>query len=143
MCYRYLCYLTGGKIENKSPKSSKKKSEKNIYDDAGIYFEELLLGDNKEINLQIISCVLNGESLNKNLETFKNDLKLEFDPSKIKMGGLFGKILKKYKIDFSLFQYSKTIGHMRKKSSNFLKKMRCIVQSNPKNPEDFRKNRKK
>lgn len=143
LCYRYLCYLTGGKIENESPKSSKKKSEKNIYDDAGIYFEELLLGDNKEINLQIISCVLNGEYLYKNLETFKNDLKLEFDPSKIKMGGLFGKILKKYKIDFSLFQYSKTIGHMRKKSSNFLKKMRCIVQSNPKNPEDFRKNRKK
>ena len=137
LCYGYLCYLTGGKIENKSPKSSKKKSEENIY------FEELLLGDNKEINLQIISCVLNGEYLNKNLETFKNDLKLEFDPSKIKMGGLFGKILKKYKIDFSLFQYSKTIGHMRKKSSNFLKKMRCIVQSNPKNPEDFRKNRKK
>jgi len=137
LCYGYLCYLTGGKIKNKSPKSSKKKSEENIY------FEELLLGDNKEINLQIISCVLNGEYLNKNLETFKNDLKLEFDPSKIKMGGLFGKILKKYKIDFSLFQYSKTIGHMRKKSSNFLKKMRCIVQSNPKNPEDFRKNRKK
>ena len=141
LCYGYLWYITGGKIENKSPKSSKKKSEE--YDDGGIYFEELLLGDIKKINLQIISCLLNGEYLDKNLETFKNDIKLEFDPSKIKMGGLFGKILKKFKIDFSLFQYSKTIGHMRKKSNDFLKKTRCIVLSSSSKPEDFRKNRKK
>lgn len=143
LCYGYLCYVTKGKIDGKSPKSSKKKSEENIYDDGGIYFEELLLGDIKEINLQIISCLLNGEYLNKDLKTFKNDLKLDFDPSKIKMGGLFGKVLKKYKIDFSLFRYSKTIGHMRKKSNNFFKKTRCIAHSNSFKPENFRKNRKK
>ena len=144
LCFGYLSYITEGKVDNKSPKSSKSKSDENKYDDGGIYFEELLLGkDIKNINMTIISCLLNGEYLNKDLKTFQNDIKLKFDPSKIKMEGLLGKILNKYKIDFSLFQYSNTIGYMRKKTNNFLRKRHCIVCSSPLNPNDFRKYGKK
>ena len=144
LCYGYINYLTDGKVENISPKSSKNKTEKNNYVDGGTYLEELLLGkDMQNINLQIIYCLLSGEYLDKDLNTFQNDLKLEFDPKKIKMKGLFGKILEKYKIDFSLFQYTQTIGHMRKKSNNFFRRKRCIVVSENLGPNDFRKNRNK
>ncbi len=144
LCYGYINYITDGKVENISPKSSKNKKEKNNYVDGGTYLEELLLGkDMQNINMQIIYCLLSGEYLEKDLNTFQNDLKLEFDPKKIKMKGLFGKILEKYKIDFSLFQYTQTIGHMRKKSNNFFRRKRCIVVSENLGPNDFRKNRNK
>ena len=83
--------------------------------------EELLFGrDFKTINLQLIYCLLGGEYLNKALKEFQDDLKEKFEPSKVKQKGLFGKIIKKYKIDFLSFQYSATIGNMRQKTKNFL-----------------------
>ena len=83
--------------------------------------EELLFGkDFKTINFQLIYCLLSGEYLNKTLKEFQDDLKEKFEPSKVKQKGLFGKIIKKYKIDFLSFQYSATIGNMRQKTKNFL-----------------------
>ena len=136
LCYGYINYITEGKIGSKSPKSSKNKNklsnETQIYEDGGKYFEELLFGTKLEtINLQLIYTLLNGEYLNKTLEEFKNNLKLEFDPLQIKMQGLFGKILRKYKIDFTLFEYSSTIGNMRKRKNDFLVVPFCKCLGDP------------
>lgn len=136
LCYGYINYITEGKIGSKSPKSSKNKNklsnETQIYEDGGKYFEELLFGTKFEtINLQLIYTLLNGEYLNKTLEEFKNNLKLEFDPLQIKMQGLFGKILRKYKIDFTLFEYSSTIGNMRKRKNDFLVVPFCKCLGDP------------
>ena len=123
LCYGYIYYITEGKIGCKSPKSSKNKLVKDEIDleDGGDFLEDLLFGtDMKSINLQLIYCLLNGEYLDKTLKEFQKDLKLKFKPSLYKKKGLFGKILSKYKIDFSLFQYSATCGNMRQKSKNFL-----------------------
>ena len=38
----------------------------------------------QNINMQIIYCLLSGEYLDKDLNTFQNDLKLEFEKNKFK-----------------------------------------------------------
>ena len=73
-------------------------------EDGGAFLEELLFGkDFKTINFQLIYCLLSGEYLNKTLKEFQDDLKEKFEPSKVKQKGLFGKIIKKYKLIFYHF----------------------------------------
>lgn len=124
LSYAYLNYITEGKIEDKSPKNSKKsKSTKknDEFNDGGSYFETLLFGTKvHSINFQLIYCLLNGEFLNGSLKHFRENLEVEFNPLNMKKTGLFGKILDKYKINFELFNYNDVEGYMRQISNEYL-----------------------
>ena len=84
------------------------------------YFESLLFGDSvKIINFQLIYSLLNGQHFDDTKEEFQNSIKKNFNPKKIKKTGLFGKIIQKYPINFSLFNYQKIKCYMRRKYNNF------------------------
>ena len=85
------------------------------------YFESLLFGDSvKIINFQLIYSLLNGQHFDDTKEEFQNSIKKNFNPKKIKKTGLFGKIIQKYPINFSLFNYQKIKCYMRRKYNNFI-----------------------
>jgi len=85
------------------------------------YFESLLFGDSvKSINFQLIYSLLNGQHFDDTKEEFQNSIKKNFNPKKIKKTGLFGKIIQKYPINFSLFNYQKIKCYMRSKYNNFI-----------------------
>ena len=85
------------------------------------YFESLLFGDSvKSINFQLIYSLLNGQHFDDTKEEFQNSIKKNFDPKIIKKTGLFGKIIQKYPINFSLFNYQKITCNMRRKYNNFI-----------------------
>ena len=72
--------------------------------------------------MQLIYCLLNGQHFDDTVEKFRQNLLLEFDPSKIEMTGLFGKLMNKYKINFNLFNYNSTYGNMPHSSSSLFAK---------------------
>ena len=123
LSYGYLNYVTKGKINSKSLKTSKKFKDSEKDEDGSSYFETLLFGEKiTNINMQLIYCLLNGQHLDDTVEKFRQSLLLKFDPSKIEMTGLFGKIMDKYKINFDLFNYNSTCGNMRHNSKNLFAK---------------------
>ena len=123
LSYGYLNYITEGKIYSKSPKDSKKCKDSDEHKDGGSYFEKLLFGEKiKKIDMQLIYCLLNGQHFDDTVEKFRQNLLLEFNPSQIKMTGLFGKLMLKYKINFDLFNYNSTFGNMRRPSGHLFAK---------------------
>ena len=111
-------------LKNSEKEIENTKEEKNILgggDDGGYYFESLLFGDSvKSINFQLIYSLLNGQHFDDTKEEFQNSIKKNFNPKKIKKTGLFGKIIQKYPINFSLFNYQKITCNMRRKYNNFI-----------------------
>ena len=111
-------------LKNSEKEIENTKEEKNILNDdndGGYYFESLLFGDSvKSINFQLIYSLLNGQHFDDTKEEFQNSIKKNFDPKIIKKTGLFGKIIQKYPINFSLFNYQKITCNMRRKYNNFI-----------------------
>ena len=111
-------------LKNSEKEIENTKEEKNILNDdndVGYYFESLLFGDSvKIINFQLIYSLLNGQHFDDTKEEFQNSIKKNFDPKIIKKTGLFGKIIQKYPINFSLFNYQKIKCYMRRKYNNFI-----------------------
>ena len=118
LCYGYLYYLTEGEINSVSPKQSKKNKVKQE-PDGGYYFESILFGESvKSINLQLIYCLLNGEHLKDSKQKFQIYLQNDFNPNDLNNKGLFGVILKKYPINFKLFNFNETTCDMRQILNN-------------------------
>jgi len=69
------------------------------------------------INFQLIYCLLSGEYLSSTKENFQKSLSQKFDQKKINTKGFLGKILKKYPINFSMFDFEKVTCYMRQISS--------------------------
>ena len=118
LCYGYLSYLTDGEINSISPKQS--KTNKLINEsDGGYFFENILFGCSvKSINLQLIYCLFNGIYLDNTKEKFQDYLKENFNPNNLNNSGLFGIILKKYPINFNMFNYNETTCDMRQILNN-------------------------
>lgn len=129
LSYGYLNYVTEGKIQSKSPKASKKSQNSDEHKDGGSYFEKLLFGEKiKNINMQLIYCLLNGQHFDDSVEKFRQNLLLKFEPKGIKKTGLFGKLMDKYKINFDLFRYNSTYGNMRHASRNIFAKRGITIK---------------
>ena len=104
----YINFITGKKIDSKSPKGNNK--------DGGYYFESKIIGGAgkfDKIKLNHVIALLNGNSCEKSLKDFRNDLnneKMSYSElceliKRINNSlGFLGNFLEKFPIDFTYFK---------------------------------------
>ena len=115
LSFGYLNYISEGKISYESPK----KGNKNLNEDGGLYFEQLLFGNQYgNIHLNDILVILNGEYFNS-LTTFQENLSKELDLDNFKVKSkLLSLILTEYDITLNtLKNNNKTYSKMKTSES--------------------------